>query len=118
MGAHGIRRVCDYTYHPYDAWGPLAEVGGQQSGLLTRVSATCKQVATDVSTDRGQRFRGVEALAGANQEPASARARNLTLEQEFNVPALAGTKSLHSLVADFGGSHETIRTVLRQVPAV
>jgi hypothetical protein len=43
-----------------------------------------------------------------------ARARKLTLEQESKIRALTGMKSLRSLAADFGVSHETIRAVLRQ----
>jgi hypothetical protein len=43
-----------------------------------------------------------------------ARARKLTLEQESAIPALAGTRSLRSLAADFEVSHETIRAVVRQ----
>ena len=43
------------------------------------------------------------------------RARKLTPEQESAIRALAETKSLRSLAADFGVSHETIRTVVRQV---
>ena len=46
-----------------------------------------------------------------------ARARKLTLEHESTIRTLAGTKSLRSLAAEFGVSHETIRPVLRQVPA-
>jgi hypothetical protein len=43
-----------------------------------------------------------------------ARARKLTPEQESTICALAGTKSLRSLAADFGVSHETIRAVVQQ----
>ena len=43
-----------------------------------------------------------------------ARARKLTLEQESAIRALAGTKSLRALAADFGVSHETIRAVTRR----
>jgi DeoR/GlpR family transcriptional regulator of sugar metabolism len=32
------------------------------------------------------------------------------------IRALAGTRSLRALAADFGVSHETIRAVLRQKP--
>jgi len=42
------------------------------------------------------------------------RARTLTAEQEVAIRALAGTKSLRSLAADYGVSHETIRAVVRQ----
>ena len=42
------------------------------------------------------------------------RARRLTPEQEAEIRALAGTRSLRSLAADFGVSHETIRAVVRQ----
>ena len=40
------------------------------------------------------------------------RARKLTPEQESTIRALAATKSLRSLAADFGVSHETVRAVL------
>ena len=42
-----------------------------------------------------------------------ARAGQLASEQEATVRAQAATKSLRSLAAEFGVSHETIRTVLR-----
>jgi DNA-binding CsgD family transcriptional regulator len=45
--------------------------------------------------------------------PYRARARRLTPEQEATIRALAAIKSLRSLAAEFGISHETIRTVLR-----
>jgi hypothetical protein len=41
------------------------------------------------------------------------RARKLSLEQESAIRALAGTRSLRSLAADFWVSHETIRMALR-----
>ncbi len=40
------------------------------------------------------------------------RPRKLTSEQEAAIRALAGTKSLRSLAAEFGVSHETVRAVL------
>jgi hypothetical protein len=43
-----------------------------------------------------------------------ARARRLTPEQEATIHALAGTRSLRSLAAEFGVSHETIRAVIRK----
>jgi hypothetical protein len=46
------------------------------------------------------------------------RARKLTLEQESAIRALTGMKSLRSLAAQFGVSHETIRAVVRQDLAV
>jgi len=46
-----------------------------------------------------------------------ARARKLTLAHESTIRALAGTRSLRRLAADFGVSHETIRKVLRQESA-
>ncbi len=42
------------------------------------------------------------------------RRRKLSPEQESAVRALAFTKSLRSLAADFGVSHETIRAILQQ----
>jgi hypothetical protein len=40
------------------------------------------------------------------------RARNLTPAEEATMRTLAGTKSLRALAAEFGVSHETIRSVL------
>lgn len=42
------------------------------------------------------------------------RAAKLRAAHESAITALAGTKSLRSLAADFGVSHETIRAVLRR----
>jgi hypothetical protein len=47
-----------------------------------------------------------------------ARARKLTPDQEASIRAFGSMKSLRALAAEFGVSHETIRAVLRQVPAV
>jgi hypothetical protein len=41
------------------------------------------------------------------------RLRKLSPDQEAAIRRLAATKSLRELAADFGVSHETIRTVLR-----
>ncbi len=43
-----------------------------------------------------------------------ARVRKLSLDQESAIRTLAQTKSLRSLAADFGVSHETVRAVLRR----
>ena len=40
------------------------------------------------------------------------RSRKLTPAQESAIRALAHTKSLRSLAADFGVSHETVRAIL------
>ena len=40
------------------------------------------------------------------------RRRTLSPEQEGAIRALAGTRSLRSLAAEFGVSHETVRSVL------
>ena len=45
------------------------------------------------------------------------RARQLTRDQEVAIRALAATKSLRSLAADFGVSHETVRRVIRDAAA-
>ena len=42
------------------------------------------------------------------------RQRKLLPEQVTTIRALAGSKSLRALAADFGVSHETIRALLRQ----
>ena len=46
------------------------------------------------------------------------RPGKLTAAQESAIRALAGTKSLRSLAADFGVSHETVWAVLREVAPV
>ena len=51
---------------------------------------------------------------GATGDRYSLRARKLTLADESAIRALAAVKSLRSLAADFGVSHETIRVVLRK----
>ncbi len=43
-----------------------------------------------------------------------ARPRKLTPGQEAALRALAGTKSLRVLAAEFGVSYETVRAVLRE----
>ncbi len=43
-----------------------------------------------------------------------ARVRKLSLDQESAIRTLALTKSLRSLAADFGVSHETVRAVCRR----
>jgi hypothetical protein len=45
------------------------------------------------------------------------RQRKLSSEQEATIRALVQTRSLHSLAAEFGVSHETVRAVLRASPA-
>ena len=57
--------------------------------------------------------------AGSRRDdPASrryrARPRKLTPADEAAIQALAATRSLRSLAADFGVSHETVRAVLRE----
>ena len=57
--------------------------------------------------------RGVsrQSRRAASQSP---RRRKLTVEQECAVRLLAATKSLRALAAEFGVSHETVRTVYRR----
>ena len=45
------------------------------------------------------------------------RPRRLTPEEEVAVRALAESRSLRSLAADFGVSHETVRRVVRDAAA-
>ena len=42
----------------------------------------------------------------------STRAKKLTSADESAIRAFAGTRSLRSLAADFGVSHETVRAIL------
>ncbi|MDP9356798.1 MAG: hypothetical protein M3R02_16200 [Chloroflexota bacterium] len=45
--------------------------------------------------------------------PHVAQPRKLSLDQESAIRTLAQTKSLRSLAADFGVSHETVRAIVR-----
>ena len=45
---------------------------------------------------------------------SSERPRELSAEERVAIRVLASTKSLRSLAADFGVSHETVRRVLRE----
>src|SRR5688572_7164091 len=56
----------------------------------------------------------VGEMAAHSRVPAC----TLSSAQEATTRALAGTKRLRSVAADCGVSHETIRAVLRQRPAV
>ena len=47
----------------------------------------------------------------------SVRARKLTPAEESTLRALAATRSLRALAADFGVSHETVRTIARVGPS-
>ena len=47
----------------------------------------------------------------------SVRARKLTPAEDSTLRALAATRSLRSLAAEFGVSHETVRAVLRAGPS-
>jgi hypothetical protein len=44
----------------------------------------------------------------------SRRPKKLSPAQEAEIRALAGTKSLRSLAADFGVSHEMVRTIAQE----
>jgi hypothetical protein len=52
---------------------------------------------------------------GASARPRyRTRTQKLTTDQDTTIRALAGTKSLRTLAADFDVSHETIRAVIRE----
>jgi hypothetical protein len=55
-------------------------------------------------------------LAGESQRASyqAPRPRKLSPEQEAAIRTLVGTKSLRSLAAEFGVSHETVRAVCRR----
>jgi hypothetical protein len=59
-------------------------------------------------------------LSGRSKRTAyhAPRQSKLTAEQKATIRSEAGSHTLRDLAADFGVSHETIRTVLRQLPAV
>jgi hypothetical protein len=46
----------------------------------------------------------------------ASRTRRLTSDEESAIVALAGTRSLRAIGADFAVSHETVRAVLRRAP--
>jgi hypothetical protein len=65
-----------------------------------------------------QRRRSSDEL-GVRSAPAQRPSqRTLTVEQEAAIRAGAGNRTLRSLAAEFGVSHETIRTVLLQQGSV
>jgi AcrR family transcriptional regulator len=58
-------------------------------------------------------FGSLEALLIETCLLANQRDLKLTSADEDTISALAETKSLRALAADYGVSHETVRTVLR-----
>jgi hypothetical protein len=63
-----------------------------------------------VVPDLRPRCRRIGCVSGLRN---ARRARKLSPAQEAEVRSLAGTKSLRSLAADFGVSHETVRAIVR-----
>lgn len=61
------------------------------------------------------RWPSLSRCDSANPRRYRQRARRLTPDEETTIRMLAKTKSLRSLAADFGVSHETIRAIIRQL---
>jgi hypothetical protein len=68
----------------------------------------------DLRTEPTSHPRWPSSRDAATPSRYRVRARRLTPEQGSKIRALAVTRSLRSLTADFGVSHETIRAVVRQ----
>ena len=70
----------------------------------------CASTIVIIATAPARRMTGRSGRAPSQ----IARVRQLSPDQEAAIRALAQTKSLRSLAADFGVSHETVRAVLRR----
>src|SRR4051812_8134224 len=91
-----------------------AEATGVGSASSINPSGQCRIPFPDLRTNPAVLPRWPSRREASARPRYHTRARKLTSEQESAVRALAGSKSLRSLAADFGVSHETIRAVVRQ----
>jgi hypothetical protein len=69
---------------------------------------------SDLRTKPARDIRWPSRRDAATPARYCARTRKLTSDQESTIRVLAATRSLRSLAADFGVSHETIRSVIRE----
>ncbi|MCD6031011.1 MAG: hypothetical protein K0S78_3185 [Thermomicrobiales bacterium] len=99
----------------HDEW---AEATGVRSASSIFLEGRCRIPFPHLRTERIPHPRWPSRREAAVRPRYHCRSRRLTPAQAEAIRALAGTKSLRSLAADFGVSHETIRAVLRQVPTV
>jgi len=92
----------------------VAEATGIGSASSISPSGQCRIPFPDLRTESSPNLRWPSPRDASSCPRYRARARRLTPEQESKIRSLAGTKSLRSLAAQFGVSHETIRAVVRQ----
>ncbi len=88
----------------------LAKVTGGASASSVPWASAVRVIVPDF---RQQRDRALSRPGRRYRQ----RTRKLTPLQESAIRALAASKSLRSLAADFDVSHETVRTVVRTSPA-
>jgi hypothetical protein len=82
--------------------------GGGSDGLRSHARTTATGVVL-IGLPPVRRTVGASGRASCSRE----RPRQLSAEERSAVRSLAHTKSLRSLAADFGVSHETVRGVIR-----
>jgi hypothetical protein len=85
---------------------------GSASSILA--DGRCRIPSPDLRTDPAPKLRWPSRRDASSRPRYRARARKLTLEQEAGIRALAATKSLRALAAEFSVSHETIRAICRR----
>jgi hypothetical protein len=90
-----------------------AEATGIGSASSISPISNCRIPFPDLHTESSPKRRWPSPRDAPSSLRYRTRARKLTSEQESAVRALARSKSLRSLAADFGVSHETIRAVVR-----
>src|SRR5215212_3783275 len=91
----------------------MAEATGVESAPSIRPDGRSRIPFPDFRLDPAVDVRWVSRRYESARPRYHARARRLTPEQESEIHLLAATRSLRSLAADFGVSHETIRAVVR-----
>ena len=83
----------------------VAEATGIASASSIRPDGCCRIPFPDLRTEPEQDPRWPPRRDASAISRYRARARRLTPEQEFAIRALAGTRSLGSLAAEFGVGH-------------
>ena len=96
----------------------VAEATGFEPASSILPDGRCRIPFPDLRTEPTPHPRWPSRRDTASYPRYSTRARKLGVDQEATIRALAATRSLRSLAAEFGVSHETIRAVQGHVPAV
>ena len=92
----------------------MAEATGITYASSIRPDGRCRIPFPDLRADPAPDVRWASRRDESTRSRYRARTRRLTAEQESTIRALVATRSLRSLAAEFGVSHETIRAVVRQ----